>query len=71
MFLNAMIHRYINQHALTFLLFKKIHFLYIVGESFSSLAFQNRMGSTTVGKMIPETCEALYQALKDDYMQVN
>ncbi|KAL2092943.1 hypothetical protein ACEWY4_010255 [Coilia grayii] len=35
------------------------------GESFRSLSFQYRIGRSTIGQIVTETCEALYTVLKD------
>lgn len=43
----------------------------VSGESFISLAFQNRLGASTVGEIVPETAAVLYEVLKDDYLKVN
>ncbi|XP_030208666.1 protein ANTAGONIST OF LIKE HETEROCHROMATIN PROTEIN 1-like isoform X2 [Gadus morhua] len=39
------------------------------GESFRSLSFQYRIGRSTVGLIVMETCEALYNVLKEDHMK--
>ncbi|KAI2647998.1 Adenylosuccinate synthetase 1, chloroplastic [Labeo rohita] len=39
------------------------------GESFKSLGFQFRLGSTTIGKIVEETC-VLHNVMKDDYLKV-
>ena len=41
------------------------------GESYKSLAYQFRVGKSTIGEIIPETCQAIYEVLKDKYFQVN
>ena len=38
------------------------------GESQQSLAFSYRIGRNTVSNIISETCDDIYQALKDDYL---
>ncbi|KAJ8043856.1 hypothetical protein HOLleu_11140 [Holothuria leucospilota] len=40
------------------------------GETYRSLAFQFRLGETTIGKIVPETCDALYEVLKGKYFKV-
>jgi hypothetical protein len=35
-----------------------------------SQMFQFRVASNTIGKIIPETCAAIYEVLKDDYFKV-
>lgn len=47
-----------------------ILFLYLVGESFTSLNFQFRVGKSTISQIVTETCEALYRALAKDYLKV-
>ncbi|KAM3876391.1 5-hydroxytryptamine receptor 3A-like [Diretmus argenteus] len=39
------------------------------GESFRSLSFQYRIGRTTVSEIVLETCEALYDVLKEDHLK--
>ncbi|KAK7160675.1 hypothetical protein R3I93_008363 [Phoxinus phoxinus] len=39
------------------------------GETFKSLGFQYRMGSTTVSQIVISTCEALYEVMKEDYLK--
>lgn len=41
------------------------------GETFSSFHFQYRIGETTVSKIVIETCVALHQALKEEYLKVS
>ena len=36
-----------------------------VGNSYQSLEYQHRIGHTTIEKIIPYTCSAIYLALKD------
>ena len=40
------------------------------GNSYQSLEYQYRIGRTTMGKIIPYTCSAIYIALKDKYIKV-
>ncbi|CAG2211064.1 unnamed protein product [Mytilus edulis] len=40
------------------------------GESYRSLSYSFRIAPSTVCSIIPEVCDALYQALKDTYMKV-
>ncbi len=40
------------------------------GESFKSLRFQYRVGTSTISQMVVETCAALYQVLKEDFLKV-
>ena len=39
------------------------------GESFQSLSFQFRIGKATDGEIIIEVCEAIYHALKTEFLQ--
>ncbi len=43
---------------------------FILGESFKSLGFQFRMGSTTIGRIVEETCKALHHTMKKNYLKV-
>ncbi|KAL2092781.1 hypothetical protein ACEWY4_012579 [Coilia grayii] len=38
------------------------------GESFASFHFQYRLGESTISQIVTDTCEALHQTLKDDYL---
>ncbi|XP_049771727.1 uncharacterized protein LOC126191157 [Schistocerca cancellata] len=40
------------------------------GESYSSLQYSTRIPQCTLSKIIPETCEAIYKALKDHCLKV-
>ncbi|KAF4115303.1 hypothetical protein G5714_002792 [Onychostoma macrolepis] len=40
------------------------------GESFKSLRFQYRVGTSTISQIVVETCAALYQVLKEDFLKV-
>ncbi|KAL0965749.1 hypothetical protein UPYG_G00285220 [Umbra pygmaea] len=39
------------------------------GESFRSLSYQFRVGLSTTRQFVPETCEAIYNVLKDKYLK--
>ncbi|XP_065117492.1 uncharacterized protein [Paramisgurnus dabryanus] len=39
------------------------------GETFKSLRFQYRMGTSTISQIVFETCTALYQVMKDDFLK--
>ena len=41
-----------------------------LGESMLSLHFQFRIGHATICNFVPEVCEAIYEELKEDYLQV-
>ena len=40
------------------------------GETFRSLSFQYRLGERTISGIVEETCQALYEVLKDKYLKV-
>lgn len=40
------------------------------GDSYASLSFLFRIPTCTISRVIPETCGAIYQILKDDYLKV-
>ena len=40
------------------------------GNSYQSLYYQFRIGRTTIGKIIPYTCSAIYRALNYKYIKV-
>ncbi|KAL8569159.1 hypothetical protein ACOMHN_020286 [Nucella lapillus] len=40
------------------------------GDSFISLSYLFRVGDNTIRKIVLETCEAIYEELKDDYLKV-
>ncbi|XP_064637878.1 uncharacterized protein LOC135499964 [Lineus longissimus] len=40
------------------------------GETFQSLQFSTRLSRSTIGAIIPETCCAIYETLKMDYIKV-
>ena len=42
----------------------------ITGDSYQSLSYLYRIGRSTFGVLIPETCRAIYEVLKDTYMKV-
>lgn len=39
------------------------------GETYKSLSFQYRIGATTISTIVKETCEALHQVLKDEFLK--
>ncbi|XP_048036196.1 protein ALP1-like [Megalobrama amblycephala] len=39
------------------------------GETFRSLSFQYRIGRSTISEIVMETCQALYDVLKDDHLK--
>lgn len=45
--------------------------IFVSGESYTSLQYQYRIEKSTLSKIIPETCEAIYSVLKDDFLTVN
>lgn len=42
----------------------------VEGETYKSLSFQYRIGATTVSDIVKDTCAALHQVLKDDFLKV-
>lgn len=40
------------------------------GETFKCLSFQYRIGNTTVSNIVMETCEALHQVMKEEFLKV-
>ena len=42
----------------------------ISGESFTSLQYLYRIGRTTIGEIVNETCVAIISSLQQDYMKV-
>lgn len=44
--------------------------MYFSGETYTSLQYQFRIHKTTISKIVPETCHAIYKALKDEYLEV-
>ena len=40
------------------------------GSSYTDLQYLYRVAKSTVAKIIPETCDAIYTALKNEYMKV-
>ena len=44
--------------------------LCFTGDSYQSLSFFYRLGRTTIGEIVPETCTAIVKALKDKYLKV-
>ena len=45
-------------------------FSLLSGETFKSLSFQFRIGERTVSAIVEETCEALYNAMKEQFLKV-
>lgn len=41
------------------------------GSSMRSLSYEFRMSKTIISKLIPETCDAIYQVLKGEYLKVS
>ena len=42
----------------------------VTGESYSSLRYSTRISKDSLSRIIPETCSAIYHALKDRYLKV-
>lgn len=51
---------------------KNVHIMTVLstGESFQSLQFLYRVPSQTIGKIVPETCSAIVEELKEEFMKV-
>lgn len=45
--------------------------LLILGETFESLKFLYRISAQSIGKIVPETCQAIVDALMDEYLKVS
>ena len=43
----------------------------ISGLSYSRLQFETRISVSSLSSIIPETCKAIFQSLKDDFMKVS
>ena len=41
----------------------------VTGESFESLSFQFRIGKTTIGNIVLEVCSAIYDSLREEFLQ--
>ena len=46
-----------------------LHFL-ATGDSQQSISYSYRIGNSTVSSIISETCDAIFEALKDNYMSM-
>lgn len=42
-----------------------------VGDSYQSLSFLFRIPPTTISRIVPEVCQALFEELKCDYLKVS
>lgn len=42
-----------------------------LGDSYQSLEYLYRIPKSTSSSMIPETCQAIYDCLRDEYMKVS
>lgn len=40
------------------------------GESYSSLQYSTRIAQCTLSEIIPETCEAIYESMKNEFLTV-
>ena len=54
---------------LNLIIYTHICFAFL-SESFRSLSIQYRIGSSSVGEIVMETCEALYIVLEEYHMKV-
>ena len=43
----------------------------VAGDSFISLSYLFRVGDNTIRKIVLETCEAIYEELKDEFLKVS
>ena len=63
-----------KRYCLFWMIYKKLAIIFLIniflGESFRSLSFQYRIGERTVSNIISETCQALYEAMKQQYLKV-
>ena len=63
-----------KRYCLFWMIYKKLAIIFLIniflGESFRSLSFQYRIGERTVSNIISETCQALYKAMKQQYLKV-
>lgn len=41
------------------------------GESYSSLQYSTRIPQCTISSIVPETCEAIYKSMKEEFLKVN
>ncbi|CAI6352409.1 unnamed protein product [Macrosiphum euphorbiae] len=41
------------------------------GNSYEDLKFTSAISPQIIGKIVPETCMAIYEALKNDYLKVS
>lgn len=46
-------------------------FIYFAGDSYKSLSYSFRVAPNTISGLIPETCEAIYECLKEEYFTVS
>ena len=47
-----------------------VSYLTYIGETFESLKYLYRIPSQTIGKIVPETCQAIVDVLCEDYLKV-
>lgn len=57
--------------ALTSLLVCILSFISYAGKKFNSLSAQYRLGASTISQIVMETCGALYQLMKKDFLKVS
>ena len=46
-------------------------YFFFSGNKYQDLEYLYRIPVCTLSKIIPETCEAIYEALKNDYLKVS
>ena len=44
--------------------------MYFAGETYQSLGCQYRISKSSISGIVPDTCDAIYKALKDDHLKV-
>lgn len=53
------------------IMFNLTTIVFFLGETYKSLSYLFRVANNTIGKIVPETCWALYDVLREDYFQVS
>ena len=60
-------YNYIHMYVIT----EFLSYTCIVGESFQSLQYLYRVPAQTIGRIVPETCQAIVEEMQEEYMKVN
>ena len=50
--------------------YTEINILFQTGDSFTSLMYLFRILTVTIGRIVPEVCQAVYDVLKDEFLKV-